>query len=248
MGHVSIADDRCKSPVSTSCAGLRSFSQPLQAPQPTCWQASGFRQLPLHPGCEHPVPLTNTVVRDARVVRAMRRAPSRWRPISEKTGTLEPPTHRAVFNGIWQVDTVSSWRPLFLLRQRQATPSPRGRSGDPEAPGRCARLSVIARTASTGALHRGTSVASAGSGSAAARALTHDRVFHLFNHENFATWTVNKQRSSGGHADRGIAYPPRVLQFGFRASFKSVCALTATETLRPFGRTTHRGWARGMNG
>ncbi len=46
-------------------------------------------------------------------------------------------------------------------------------------------------------------------------------VFNLFNHENFATWTVNESNASYGRpsADRGIAYQPRVLQFGFRASF-----------------------------
>jgi hypothetical protein len=46
-------------------------------------------------------------------------------------------------------------------------------------------------------------------------------VFNLFNHENFAMWTVNESNASYGRPspDRGIAYQPRVLQFGFRASF-----------------------------
>jgi hypothetical protein len=46
-------------------------------------------------------------------------------------------------------------------------------------------------------------------------------VFNLFNRENFTNWQLNESNATFGQptAANGIAYAPRVIQFGFRARF-----------------------------
>jgi hypothetical protein len=45
--------------------------------------------------------------------------------------------------------------------------------------------------------------------------------FNLFNHENYAAFTTNEASASYGRPTESlnVSYQPRMLQFGFRASF-----------------------------
>jgi len=46
-------------------------------------------------------------------------------------------------------------------------------------------------------------------------------IFNVFNRANFTDWVVNEQNSRFGQPDAsdGIAYQPRVIQLGFKATF-----------------------------
>ena len=46
-------------------------------------------------------------------------------------------------------------------------------------------------------------------------------VFNLFNHENYAAFTTNEASARYGQPTESlnVSYQPRMLQFGFRASF-----------------------------
>ncbi len=46
-------------------------------------------------------------------------------------------------------------------------------------------------------------------------------MFNVFNRANFTDWTINEQNGNFGQPDAsdGIAYQPRVIQLGFKATF-----------------------------
>jgi hypothetical protein len=197
------------------------------------WQASAtysvgaqwnFDQLPLNPGCSHPMTPTAAAgfTCDVPVTLAPDIAENAWYLSNDQR-------HRATFNGIWEAGYGFQLSGLYIFGDEgwetpQAGVDVRGKVGLQEANARLRRDGTLVerRSFNRKAMHRvdlrlqrrfplGGRVSIDGIA----------EVFNLFNRANFESYVVNEQNARYGrpNAHSNIAYAPRVLQLGFRTQF-----------------------------
>jgi hypothetical protein len=181
-------------------------------------------QLPLNPGCTHPVTSTSAGGFTCDVPIAL--APD----IAENDWYLSPDQRqRATFNGIWDAGYGFQLSGLYIYGDEgwetpQAGVDVRGKVGLDDANARLRADGTLVERSSLDrkSMHRvdlrvqrrfrfggRTSI----DGIA--------EIFNLFNRGNFETYVINERNARFGqpNAYSNIAYAPRVLQLGFRASF-----------------------------
>jgi hypothetical protein len=197
------------------------------------WQAAAtyslggqwnFDQLPLNPGCEHPVTFTTAsgFSCDVPITLVPDIAENDWFLSNDQR-------HRATFNGIWDAGYGFQLSGLYIFGDEgwetaQAGLDLRGKVGLNENASRLRRDGTLIerRGFDRKSMHRvdvrvqrrfrfGSRVSVDGIA----------EVFNAFNRANFESYTINEQNARFGlpNAYSNIAYAPRVLQLGFRATF-----------------------------
>jgi len=183
-----------------------------------------FDQLPLNPGCEHPMTYTAATGFTCDVPITL--APD----ISENDWYLsDDQRHRATFNGIWDAGYGFQFSGLYIYGDEGwETPTAgldlRGKVGLQENASRLRRDGTLIERNSFDrkSMHRvdlrvqrrfrfGSRTSFDGFVEA----------FNLFNRANYESYNINEQnaRFRRPNAHSNIAYAPRVLQLGFRAGF-----------------------------
>jgi hypothetical protein len=197
------------------------------------WQASAtfsygaqwnFDQLPLNPGCSHPMTWTAATgfTCDVPVTLAPDIAENDWY-LSDDQRT------RATFNGIWDAGYGFQLSGLYIYGDEGwETPTAgldlRGKVGLQENLSRLRRDgTLIARNSfDRKSMHR-VDIRVQRRFRLAARTSIDGffEVFNLFNRANFESYNINEQNARFGrpNAHSNIAYAPRVLQLGFRTQF-----------------------------
>jgi hypothetical protein len=190
------------------------------------WQASAtyllqgdweFDPVPLNPGCRHPIQPSGAC--DVPIQLAPDIAENKYYLTGDQR-------HRAVLNGIWQAGSGFQVSGLYLYGDNgKATPNSgadvRITGG---AAGRLRRNgTLIARNSlDRASLHRVDMRIQRRfplGGRAAIDGIL--EVFNLFNHENYGSYVLaeTNQRFGQPNFNNNVAYSPRLLQLGFRATF-----------------------------
>jgi hypothetical protein len=197
------------------------------------WQAAAtysvgaqwnFDQPPLNPGCEHPMTFTTAAgfACDAPLVLAPDIAENDWYLSNDQR-------HRATFNGIWDAGFGFQLSGLYIFGDEgwetpQSGVDVRGKVGLNDVNARLRRDGTLVerRGLDRRSMHRVD--VRVQRRFAFGRRVSVDgiaEVFNLFDRANFETYVINEQNARFGqpNAYSNIAYAPRVLQLGFRASF-----------------------------
>jgi len=194
------------------------------------WQASAnysyqrqylFDNLPLMPGCQYPMTIAGTA--KARCDVPFTLAPD----VSEGAYYVAgDQRHRFTFNGIWQLPYGFQWSGAYLFGDNgKDTPSSGvdtraigNTGGRLRANGTLIARNSFDRTAIQRVDMRIQRRFKLG-GKAAVDGIL--EVFNPFNRANINSWVINESNAKFGQPqqDTNVAYAPRMLQLGFRATF-----------------------------